>query len=68
MRGDDFLEDIEGEAPSRVTRSANTDRALAEHLGSTVAGLGANWRSKENITVRQMVGLIERVEKSRSAR
>lgn len=62
MRGDDFLKTLKAKLVEG-DEIANTDRALAEHLGLTVAGL-ANWRSKENITVRQMVGLIERVEKS----
>jgi hypothetical protein len=62
LRGDDFLKTLKAKLVES-DEIANTDRALAEHLGLTVAGL-ANWRSKENITVRQMVGLIERVEKS----
>jgi hypothetical protein len=62
LRGDDFLKTLKAKLVEG-DEIANTDRALAEHLGLTVAGL-ANWRSKENITVRQMVGLIERVEKS----
>jgi hypothetical protein len=61
LRGDDFLKALKAKLVEG-DQIANTDRALADHLGLTVAGL-ANWRSKENITVRQMVGLIERVEK-----
>ena len=40
----------------------STDREFAQHIGLTVAAL-ANWRAKENITTRQMVGLLERIER-----
>jgi hypothetical protein len=60
MRGQEFVEGIRrklGEKKRRVV----TDRALAEHLGLSVPALN-NWSNRRTITIRQMVGLLFRLE------
>lgn len=46
---------------------APTDRAVAEHLGISITGL-ANWRSRDVVTTRQMVGLLTAAVKASKRR
>jgi hypothetical protein len=59
MNGEKFIEGLRRKLKERGIKG--TDRELAGHLGITVQGL-YHWRNREEITVRQMVGLLERVE------
>lgn len=56
MRGRDLLEQVRRAITAEGERPA-TDRALAWHLGVSVASL-ANWYKREDVSVRQMAGLL----------
>jgi hypothetical protein len=60
MRGQDFIEGIKRKLGEK-NRKKVTDRALAEHLGLSVPGLNV-WSNREKISIRQMVGLLFRLE------
>jgi hypothetical protein len=60
MLGRDFIEGIRRKLGEK-NRGAVTDRALAEHLGLSVPALN-NWSNRRTITIRQMVGLLFRLE------
>ncbi len=60
MRGKELLEGIRHKLQVKSDRPI-TDRALAAHLGLSVPALN-NWQKRRTITIRQMVGLLFRLE------
>jgi hypothetical protein len=60
MRGEEFIDAIGRKLENKTGRHV-TDRALAAHLGLSVNALN-NWWDRPTITVRQMVGLLFRLE------
>ena len=60
MRGQDFVEGIRRRLKDKNEKKV-TDRALAEHLGLSVPALN-NWSNRRTITIRQMAGLLFRLE------
>jgi hypothetical protein len=60
LNGNDFIEGIKRKVIDE-TGESGTDRQIADYLGITMQAL-ANWRGSDEITVRQMVGLVSRVK------
>ncbi len=60
MNGRDFIEGVRRKLVEEKGESG-TDRQIADYLGITVQALH-NWRGRDEITVRQMVGLLSRME------
>ncbi|MEQ9227025.1 MAG: hypothetical protein RLO15_11815 [Parvibaculum sp.] len=61
MKGADFISEIERKISIPAGRKTLPERVVAERLGLSVPGL-RNWKSRKKITVRQMAGLVARVE------
>ena len=66
MNGRDLIEQVRKAITENGSPPA-TDKAVARHLGISVAGL-ANWRGREKVTVRQMVSMLNCVEKAATRR
>lgn len=62
MNGRDLIDHVK-RSISAEGSSPPTDRALAKHLGISVAGL-ANWRSREIVSAKQMASLLGCVAKA----
>jgi hypothetical protein len=59
VKGKDFIEQVRRSISAAGSPPA-TDRAVAKHLGISVAGL-ANWKAREGVTTRQIAGLLSSV-------
>jgi len=61
MNGAKFIEGVKSKLERQGSANA-TDRQIADHLGITLTAL-TNWRRRDDVTVRQMVGLLFRTER-----
>lgn len=66
MTGKELIEQVR-KSISRDGKAIATDRAVASYLGLSIAGF-ANWKVREEITTRQMAGLLASVAKASKAR
>jgi len=66
MTGKELIEQVR-KSLSRGEKTPATDRAVASFLGLSMPGF-SNWKVREEITTRQMAGLLASVAKASQAR